>query len=192
MGQVPVRVGVDLGALYAKGVRLDEAGNVLARCYRRHRGLLEAAFDDALEAVGFAPGDLLGVTGSGAGRIASALGIQGVDLVRAQLAGVAARGERPREIIDVGGGSCTLIQLDAAGRFQGYASNSLCAAGTGSFLDEQAARLDQLRGPGSLRPRRRPADHRHALRGLRQERPHPPAAGGLHQGRPCGRASAGA
>ncbi len=183
MGQVPVRVGVDLGALYAKGVRLDEAGNVLARCYRRHRGLLEAAFDDALEAVGFAPGDLLGVTGSGAGRIASALGIQGVDLVRAQLAGVAARGERPREILDIGGGSCTLIQLDASGALPGaHASNSLCAAGTGSFLDEQADRLGITHDDAAaVRPRRRPAVHRRPLQRLRQERPHPPAAGGLLQ-----------
>jgi predicted CoA-substrate-specific enzyme activase len=141
MERAPARVGVDLGALYAKGVRLDAAGNVVARSYRRHRGQLEAAFDATLEAVGFQPGDLLGVTGAAAGRITAALGVPGVDLVQAQLSGVAARGERPREILDIGGGSCSLIQLDAAGRFQGHGSNSLCAAGTGSFLDEQAERL---------------------------------------------------
>jgi activator of 2-hydroxyglutaryl-CoA dehydratase len=41
-------------------------------------------------------------------------------------------------IIDIGGGSLTLVQLDAQGHFQNYATNSMCAAGTGSFLDEQA------------------------------------------------------
>ena len=34
-----------------------------------------------------------------------------------------------------------MVQLDAQGHFQNYATNSMCAAGTGSFLDEQAARL---------------------------------------------------
>jgi len=44
-------------------------------------------------------------------------------------------------ILDIGGASTTLIRLDGNGGFQGYSTNSLCAAGTGSFLDEQAERL---------------------------------------------------
>ncbi len=41
----------------------------------------------------------------------------------------------------IGNSNLTLIRLNARGELEGLSRNSLCAAGTGSFLDEQAARL---------------------------------------------------
>jgi len=141
MQQRSARVGVDVGALYIKGVRLDGAGQVVARSYRRHGGELEKAFNATLDELQLEAGDSLGVTGSAAGRVTAQLGLSTVDLVAAQIEGVASRHLQVREILDIGGGSCSLVQLDATGAFQGHSSNSLCAAGTGSFLDEQAGRL---------------------------------------------------
>ncbi len=47
-----------------------------------------------------------------------------------------------RYIVNVGAGSIKLIELDENGDFVTYRENSLCAAGTGSFLDEQMHRMN--------------------------------------------------
>jgi len=44
-------------------------------------------------------------------------------------------------ILFVGGEKFGLIRFDAAGNYLSYKSNTSCAAGTGSFLDQQAGRL---------------------------------------------------
>jgi predicted CoA-substrate-specific enzyme activase len=44
-------------------------------------------------------------------------------------------------ILFVGGEKFGLIRFDAAGNYLAYKSNTSCAAGTGSFLDQQAGRL---------------------------------------------------
>ncbi len=46
-----------------------------------------------------------------------------------------------RYIVNVGAGSIRCIELDGAMNFRAYRENSLCAAGTGSFLDEQMHRM---------------------------------------------------
>ncbi|MCK7504764.1 MAG: acyl-CoA dehydratase activase [Desulfobacterales bacterium] len=45
-------------------------------------------------------------------------------------------------IIDIGGQDNKVIKLDAAGRRTSFKMNRKCAAGTGAFLEEMAARLD--------------------------------------------------
>jgi predicted CoA-substrate-specific enzyme activase len=44
-------------------------------------------------------------------------------------------------VLHVGASGVALITLDEKGDLRAYETNTLCAAGTGSFLDEQAARL---------------------------------------------------
>jgi predicted CoA-substrate-specific enzyme activase len=131
------RIGIDVGTLYLKAAWTDEAGRVLKSVYQRHHGQPAVAFS-TLE---LEPGDLLGFTGANAEPLARALGAPYRDLALCQIEAI--RGLMPgaRYVMDVGGSSATLIQLDEQGRFQGYSTNSLCAAGTGSFLDEQAGRL---------------------------------------------------
>ena len=66
-----------------------------------------------------------------------------------------------RSIIFVGGEKFGLIRLDAAGAYRGARTNSSCAAGTGSFLDQQARRLgfpasrSWCAAPAERDPRRR-------------------------------------
>lgn len=45
-------------------------------------------------------------------------------------------------IVNVGASSIRAIELDPLGVFKGYRENTLCAAGTGSFLDEQMRRMN--------------------------------------------------
>jgi predicted CoA-substrate-specific enzyme activase len=55
-------------------------------------------------------------------------------------------------ILIVGGERFGLIRFDEDGNYLGFTSNTLCAAGTGSFLDQQAKRLN-LSGIGELSER---------------------------------------
>ncbi|MGL4368714.1 MAG: acyl-CoA dehydratase activase, partial [Spirochaetota bacterium] len=59
-------------------------------------------------------------------------------------AAVASAGTMPQDIrfiVNVGSGSVRCIELDGAKKFLSYRENTLCAAGTGSFLDEQMRRM---------------------------------------------------
>jgi len=137
------RVGVDLGNLFLKVVVLDQAKNIRRQEYVAHQGdALGSAKKVLSEVHKEFPFQTIGVTGGLAAVIAEGLDLQPVDLVRAQINCVKSRFPSVRNILDIGGTSVGLIELDERGGFKNYTSNSLCAAGTGSFLDDQAARLE--------------------------------------------------
>jgi predicted CoA-substrate-specific enzyme activase len=132
---------LDVGSLTLKLVRVDDDGGVLSGLHRNHEGRPVAAVAAAARELGLSNGARLGVTGGGGGPIASALGLSPVDSCRATIRGVRTVVPAARNIIDVGGSSITLIELDDAGELRNYSTNSVCAAGTGSFLDAQARRM---------------------------------------------------
>ena len=134
-------VGLDAGAVFVKLAVLDESGTVATTRACRHQGNPLAAAREALRDVANGKPLSVGLTGVNAPAIAERLGVSPVDAVQAEIAAVTARVPGVRNIMNVGGGSVTLIQLDEAGRFLDCSGNSLCAAGTGSFLDQQAHRL---------------------------------------------------
>jgi predicted CoA-substrate-specific enzyme activase len=138
-GECPV--GIDIGALFIKAVRLDADGRLLEHVYRSHHGGPGLALETVLGELRVGMDTPVGLTGSAAAPVADLLGVPRLDLTGCQI--LAVRQEFPdvTHIIDIGGGSSSHIQLDAESQFRGYATNSACAAGTGSFLDEQAARL---------------------------------------------------
>ena len=135
------RIGIDVGALFIKAIRLDGAGQISHRFYENHKGDPSKVLEKALQAID-APGQAaIGITGSAGGMFADTLGVELLDVTSCQIEAIRKQAPETRHIIDIGGASATLIRLDEHGKFQGYATNSLCAAGTGSFLDEQASRL---------------------------------------------------
>jgi predicted CoA-substrate-specific enzyme activase len=135
-------LGVDAGALFLKLCLSDGRGNAGAVKYVAHRGHPVQALQESLREFLDGVELKLGVTGAHGPMIAAELGIEPVDMVRALVLAVKERAPGVRNIIDVGGGSVTLIRLNDKGEFEGMTRNSLCAAGTGSFLDEQMARLN--------------------------------------------------
>jgi predicted CoA-substrate-specific enzyme activase len=137
----PERLGLDVGGVFAKVALLDGAGRVLARAAERHHGNPGAALRALLTPMPLAGLRRVGVTGSYAPLIAPRLGVKPVDFVNAEIAAVRPAFPAARNIINVGGSSVTLIQLDEQGAFLDFSANSLCAAGTGAFLDQQAERL---------------------------------------------------
>ena len=136
-----LRFGIDIGAMYIKAVSMDEQGHILGRFYKAHRGEPGTALEKAIAELGMSGTAKVGVTGLAADLFADTLGVDLLDITRCQIQAVHKRLPQARQIIDIGGGSSTLVRLDSEGHFQGYTTNSLCAAGTGSFLDEQAKRL---------------------------------------------------
>jgi predicted CoA-substrate-specific enzyme activase len=136
------RIGIDVGALFLKAVRMDRTGEPVASFYRRHHGDPATALKEAIEALGIGESDELAFTGCNGEAFGKILEAPYRDVTLCQIDPIRTAAPDASYIMDIGGASATLIQLDGNGKFQGYSSNSLCAAGTGSFLDEQAARLE--------------------------------------------------
>ncbi|MFW6158558.1 MAG: BadF/BadG/BcrA/BcrD ATPase family protein, partial [Planctomycetota bacterium] len=146
----PLLVGLDIGSVSAKLVILGEADRVLEDYYVRTRGQpIVTARRLIADVLARCPRHRiagLALTGNGGKRLANLLGIDAVNEIVAQSAGTAASHPEVRTIIEMGGEDSKLIQVErAAGsgepRITDFAMNTVCAAGTGSFLDQQAARL---------------------------------------------------
>jgi len=144
-----VFLGVDVGSTSTKAVLLDERQHVVASFYTRTAGqpvqaaqsLCEAILD--LEQRRARPWHCRGVATTGAGR--KLLGaVFGADLVVDEITAHAEAAVRldPRidTIIEIGGQDAKFTTL-RDGRVTFAAMNTVCAAGTGSFVEEQARRL---------------------------------------------------
>jgi predicted CoA-substrate-specific enzyme activase len=130
--------GLDVGALAVK-LCVEENGKIISR-YKLHKGHPENAIVELADELQTNP-SCAAVTGGGGKGIAEKLGLRFVDPAVALIAGIEDPG-KIRHIVDIGGASLSIVDLDEDGRFQGFRTNSLCAAGTGSFLDEQAGRMN--------------------------------------------------
>ncbi len=133
-------IGLDAGSVSVKLVLLDAEGNVLHKEYRPHRG---HPIETAVEMLSEAPlsGDCsIAVTGTSGKLIASVLGIEPVNEIVVQAYSTQKLHPRINTIIEMGGEDSKLIIMDGAG-VKDFSMNSVCAAGTGSFLDQQAERL---------------------------------------------------
>jgi predicted CoA-substrate-specific enzyme activase len=118
--------------------------------YRRIQGNpLEAAYGLLSELERWAGTDAidsLRVTGSGGRRIATLLGCGYENEFRALAKGVRCAYPEVRTIFEMGGASSRYLRLDPADTsgylgIVDYQSSGDCAAGTGSFMDQQASRL---------------------------------------------------
>src|SRR5512143_2246231 len=131
--------GLDLGSVSVKLVAVNEAGEIVSEKYSRHHGQPLRAASELLS--GLMPGENLVVTGSAGKLVSSILDVTHINEVVALAA--AARRYHPevRTVIEMGGEDSKLLVLDR-GRLRDFSMNSACAAGTGSFLDQQADRLN--------------------------------------------------
>ena len=139
-------LGVDVGSVSTNLVVIDGEGEVLASVYHRTRGNPIAAVQEGMRQLGDQlPGDLeiaaAGTTGSA--RYLSGV-IVGADIVKNEITAhaVAAIHLVPdvRTVLEIGGQDSKIILLQD-GVVVDFAMNTVCAAGTGSFLDHQATRL---------------------------------------------------
>jgi predicted CoA-substrate-specific enzyme activase len=134
-------LGIDIGSLFVKLVLWGD-GEIKENVYHPHQGNPIRAIKGVLREIKIDGTSAIGVTGTNAHLLASQLEVTPINFIKAEITAVKRVFREVRNIIDIGGGSVTMIELDEKGNFQSYSTNSLCAAGTGSFLDEQAERLE--------------------------------------------------
>ncbi len=144
-------LGIDIGSVSCKFVLMDSDGNILTSVFLRNRG---SPIDSAKAGMAELRENIeksenlheyaircCGTTGS-ARYLTKA--IVGADLAKTEIIAhaVAAQTIYPdvRTILEIGGQDSKIILL-RDGIIIDFAMNSVCAAGTGSFLDHQAARL---------------------------------------------------
>ncbi|MBE3573169.1 MAG: 2-hydroxyglutaryl-CoA dehydratase [Moorella humiferrea] len=141
-----VYLGIDVGSVSTNVVALDEQGKVLHTVYLRTKGQPIQAIQEGLRQLLTALGKDLKVKGvgtTGSGRSLAAVMV-GADVVKNEITAhaVAANFVVPgvQTVIEIGGQDSKIIIL-RHGIVTDFAMNTVCAAGTGSFLDQQAARL---------------------------------------------------
>lgn len=150
-GKKDAFLGIDIGSVSCKFVLMDVDGNVLTDVFLRNRG---SPIDSAKGGMAQLRAHIeqnemiqdyaircCGTTGS-ARYLTKA--IVGGDLAKTEIIAhaVATQSMYPdvRTIIEIGGQDSKIIVL-RDGIIVDFAMNSVCAAGTGSFLDHQASRL---------------------------------------------------
>ena len=146
--QGPYDLGLDVGSVSLNLVVLSPRGEVLKEAYVRHLG---DTFGTSLRILSDLESEfpraqcrLAAFTGLGGQALAEILGGQFVNEVIAQARGTHHFHPEARSIIDMGGEDAKLILVgeeDGHLVIQDFAMNTMCAAGTGSFLDQQAHRL---------------------------------------------------
>ncbi len=134
----PGVLGVDVGSVSVCIALIDSSGETQRTAYRFHKGKVRETLRALVEELGPAPIAGIGSTS------ASPVLMRGAAAFDGQVSLIAAcRRHSPdvKSIIFVGGERFGLIRFDREGNYRGARTNSSCAAGTGSFLDQQARRL---------------------------------------------------
>ena len=144
-------LGVDIGSVSTNLVVLDTAGEVVKEIYLKTDGRPVEVVNKGLAEIWDEMGPRLnirgvGTTGSGRELIGELIGADTVnDEITAHKTGATFIGRKlidrvPDTIFEIGGQDSKFISLQD-GVVVDFAMNEACAAGTGSFLEEQAEKL---------------------------------------------------
>jgi len=142
-----VFLGVDVGSLSTNLVLIDSDHNVVARRYLMTEGRPIEAVRRGLKEISEEIGDginvrAVGSTGSGRYLIGDLIG---ADVVRNEITAQATAAididPKVDTIFEIGGQDSKYISIDRKAVID-FEMNKACAAGTGSFLQEQAEKLD--------------------------------------------------
>jgi len=140
-------LGIDVGSVSTNLVVIDENDNVIFKLYLRTSGQPIKVLRNGMKIISEEFGNnpyIKGVGTTGSGRQLASV-IVGADIVKNEITAhaVAAQKAVPgvKTILEIGGQDSKIIIL-RNGVVSDFAMNTVCAAGTGSFLDRQAARLE--------------------------------------------------
>jgi len=139
-------LGIDVGSVSTNIAVQDEAGEIIAGLYLRTQGRpMETIQTGLKETRQILPADIeiCGVGTTGSGRYLAGV-IVGADVIKNEITAhaVAASYYVPdvKTVLEIGGQDSKIIII-RNGIVTDFAMNTVCAAGTGSFLDQQASRL---------------------------------------------------
>jgi predicted CoA-substrate-specific enzyme activase len=142
----PCYAGIDCGSWNTKGALLDADGALLATAVVRTgadvQGAAERVLALLLERTRLSRDAVASVWATGFGRHAIPLASGSRTELDAHARGALQVTPGPLTVVDIGGQDAKIILVDAEGRRVSHKMNRKCAAGTGSFLEEMALRLD--------------------------------------------------
>ena len=140
-------LGIDIGSISTKGVIIDENNNILADSYLYTEGnpinATKKVIKELKNKIDRTEYTVVGVgtTGSARKLIGTLLGATTIkNEITAHAIGSMSIYPDVKTIFEIGGQDSKIILIDN-GVVTDYAMNTLCAAGTGSFLSSQAKRL---------------------------------------------------
>jgi predicted CoA-substrate-specific enzyme activase len=139
-------LGVDIGSVSSNFILMDNKCNIYKKLYLRTAGNPIKAIKDGYKKIIEMDDNIniIGVGATGSGRKLAGV-LLGADVVKNEITAhaVAAGYLYPdvKTIMEIGGQDSKIIILQD-GIVNDFAMNTVCAAGTGSFLDQQASRLN--------------------------------------------------
>jgi len=131
-------LGLDIGSMAISAVLLDSGGQLKGTFYEFHEGQFEKGLQNLSKALDINPGTPLALTSS------IRLSINGIESTDIQTALVKASHfpeQSPDYILHVGAEKFYLVRKETNGNYESSRTSTSCAAGTGSFLDQQSRRL---------------------------------------------------
>ena len=139
-------LGIDIGSTSTDLVLVAPDGTLIHHQYLRTGGSPEEAVRHGLNIIREKFGDLnflaTGITGSGRQRLGKLMGVDAIrDEITAQARAAAALDAQVDTVFEIGGQDSKFISIQS-GEVADFQMNKICAAGTGSFIEEQASRMD--------------------------------------------------
>jgi len=143
-----IHLGIDIGSISINTVLMNDEQQIIDEQYTYTKGktfhVLKEAVNQVLDK--YKSIKTIAFTGSGGKQASELLGGNFINEIIAQSTSVGFLYPQVKTIIEMGGEDSKLIfmeeqQASTHSQLSDFAMNSLCAAGTGSFLDQQAKRI---------------------------------------------------
>lgn len=143
-------IGLDIGSVSVKSVLINENKEILENHYIRTHGQTVETFllvlKEMFNRTHIDDIDGIAITGTGGKMVSELMNIAFVNEVVAHSKAATTLHPEARTIIEIGGedSKLMLIEQDETTKqikVADFSMNTMCAAGTGSFLDQQATRL---------------------------------------------------
>ncbi len=132
-------LGIDIGSVVAGFVLIDGKRRILQKGYALHHGDIPQTVRKLMRGINLGNIHYIATTASTPPSLCSQASYNN------QIAFITAakkRHPKMRGLLVVGGEKFSLSTFDSTGNYLGSSNNTACAAGTGSFLDQQAGRLN--------------------------------------------------
>ncbi len=133
-------LGIDIGSVSLSIVQMDPKGKITNQFYKFHKGDIHTAFSDAQRIFNLQNISAIACTSS-----SNYLNKKLIANYNQQVAIIASAShfcKNAASVLHIGAEKFLLIKFDAEGNYLSTKTNTSCAAGTGSFLDQQADRLN--------------------------------------------------
>ena len=131
-------LGIDAGSVAVSVAVLEENGEILKTDYAFHKGAVKETLLEMLRKLELTEVDCVAVTTTSPDFFKD---VYRYNNQMSMIASIKSFHPLDQNVLVVGGENFGLLRFSKLGEYESYKSNTACAAGTGSFLDQQAGRL---------------------------------------------------